>query len=109
MITLRTSEHHGACAPSWRSRCAVSLMLLCAAGTLAAAPREAVPRAYRQVASDYGPPATVLYATALTASGRALGNRRSRPWPWTLTVKGKRYHYPTRTAALDPKRAGGMS
>ena len=74
-------------------------MLLCAAGTLAAAPREAVPRAYRQIASEYGLPAAVLYAAALTGSGRALGDRHSRPWPWTLTVKGQRYHYPTRTAA----------
>ncbi|MGH8590791.1 MAG: lytic transglycosylase domain-containing protein [Gammaproteobacteria bacterium] len=44
-------------------------------------------------------PATVLYAAALTASGRALGDRGSRPWPWTLIVNGKRYHYPTRRAA----------
>ena len=50
-------------------------MLLCAAGTLSAAPREAIPGAYRQIAAEFGLPATVLYGTALTASGRALGHR----------------------------------
>jgi soluble lytic murein transglycosylase-like protein len=99
MIGLRTGEHHGACVPSLRSRCAVSLMLLCAAGTLAAAPREAAPRAYWQIAAEFGLPATVLYAAALTASGRAVGHRGSRPWPWTLSFKGKRYQYLTRRAA----------
>jgi len=74
-------------------------MLLCAAGTLSAAPRETIPRAYRQIAAEFGLPATVFYAAALTASGRALGGRGSRPWPWTLTFKGRRYHYPTRAAA----------
>ena len=99
MIALRRGKRHGACVTSWHSSCAISLMLLCAAGTLSAAPRETIPRAYRQIAAEFGLPATVFYAAALTASGRALGGRGSRPWPWTLTFKGRRYHYPTRAAA----------
>ena len=47
-------------------------MLVCAAGTLAAAPREAVPRAYRQIASEFGLPATVLYATALAGAAEII-------------------------------------
>ncbi len=83
--------------PSIGSCLALGMILV--AGTLAAAPLEAVPQAYRQIAAEFGIPAAVLYAAALTASGRTVRTGRVRPWPWTLTVAGTRYHYPTRAAA----------
>ena len=66
---------------------------------IAAAPRQDIPKGYRQIASEHGLSADVLYATALTASGRVLHGQRLRPWPWTLTIAGRRHYYATRTAA----------
>lgn len=66
---------------------------------IAAAPRPEIPNGYRQVAEEQGLSADVLYATALTASGRPLHGQRLRPWPWTLTIAGRRHYYSTRAAA----------
>jgi len=66
---------------------------------IAAASRQEIPKGYRQVALEHGLSADVLYATALTASGRPLHGQRLRPWPWTLTVAGRRHYYSTRAAA----------
>lgn len=51
-----------------------------------------VPTAYRDVANEYGVPAELLYAIALTESRYSLGNGISRPWPWTANVEGKPYY-----------------
>lgn len=68
--------------------------------TSAAAPREDIPRSYREAAAKYRLPPALLYATALTASGRiSPTGQEVRPWPWTLTFEGRRYRYPTREAA----------
>src|SRR5919109_30067 len=69
------------------------------AAPIAVAAGQEIPRGYRQVAVEYGLPPALLYATALTASGRMLQGRRLQPWPWTLTLEGRRHHYPTRVAA----------
>ena len=59
-----------------------------------------VPDGYRTIAAEYEIPCTILYAMALTESGRSLNeNRMHRPWPWTLNVAGRGYFYPSRQAA----------
>lgn len=77
---------------------ALTLGVLASASALA---QDAVPPGYRAIAAEYGLPDRLLYAVALTESGRpikALGARR--PWPWTLNVAGRGYFYPTREEAL---------
>ena len=66
----------------------------------AAAPAE-VPARYRQAAAEYGLPAKVVYAVALTESGMQLQSGRARPWPWTLNIEGRGHYYPTRKAAYQ--------
>ena len=76
----------------------LSLGVLSPAPTLA---QEAVPPGYRAVAAEYGLPDRLLYAVALTESGRRIETLGStRPWPWTLNVGGQGYFYPTREEAL---------
>ena len=72
---------------------------------------EAVPVAYRAVAAERGIPPTVLYAIALTESGRPMAlSGVGRPWPWTLNVGGRGYFFASRLAAwqalTDWLRAG---
>ncbi len=57
-----------------------------------------IPAGYRQVASQYGIPPDYLYSLALTESSRSLPFGQ-RPWPWTLNVAGKGYHYASRPEA----------
>ncbi len=66
----------------------------------AAAPAE-VPARYQQAAAEYGLPAKVVYAVALTESGLRLQSGRARPWPWTLNIEGRGHYYPTRKAAYQ--------
>ena len=73
-----------------------------------------VPARYRQAAAEYGLPAKVVYAVALTESGLRLQSGRARPWPWTLNIEGQGHYYPTRKAAyralkvyLDRRRPAG--
>ena len=58
---------------------------------------ELVPEGYRLVANEIGIPHTLLYAMALTESGRLLDTKEFRPWPWTLNVSGQGYYFSTRT------------
>ncbi len=61
---------------------------------------ETVPVGYRHIAQEANVPAGLLYAMALTESGRAIGPQRTlRPWPWTLNVGGQGYTFKTLEAA----------
>ena len=61
---------------------------------------EAVPAGYRSIASESGIPHTLLYAVALTESGKQVGSIQIyRPWPWTLNVAGQGYFFESRQAA----------
>ncbi|MGH8538057.1 MAG: transglycosylase SLT domain-containing protein [Gammaproteobacteria bacterium] len=66
---------------------------------LTTAAQAEVPARYRQAAAEYGLPAKVVYAVALTESGLRLQSGRARPWPWTLNIEGQGHYYPTRKAA----------
>jgi hypothetical protein len=65
----------------------------------------AIPNAYRQVSRAFAVPSGLLYAIALTESGRQRSNGRFQPWPWTLNVAGTPRFYPTRFAACHAVRA----
>jgi len=59
-----------------------------------------IPSAYRAVAFEYGIPARLFYAVALTESGQSsLSQKQWRPWPWTLNINGQGHYYPSRQAA----------
>ena len=58
-----------------------------------------VPTGYHRIASQYQIPATVLYAVALTESGKAIDQRIYRPWPWTLNVAGQPKRFKSHSAA----------
>lgn len=72
---------------------------------LPAAVQAEIPARYRQAAAEYGLPAKVVYAVALTESGTQLQSGRARPWPWTLNIEGRGHYYPTREAAYVALRA----
>jgi len=65
---------------------------------------ETVPEGYRTVARELGVPHTLLYAVALTESGRRLDNVGIRPWPWALNVSGQGYYFSSRTEAWQALR-----
>jgi Transglycosylase SLT domain len=61
---------------------------------------EAVPVGYRSIASERSIPSAVLYAVALTESGKQVASKGVyRPWPWTLNVAGRGYFFDSRLAA----------
>ena len=59
-----------------------------------------VPSAYRMVAMAHGIPPAVLYAIALTESGRALATTAdARPWPWSANFGGRGRFFESRSEA----------
>ena len=62
--------------------------------------QDAVPAGYRAIAAERGIPESVLYAVALTESGKQVASADVyRPWPWTLNVAGRGYFFESRLAA----------
>lgn len=60
----------------------------------------AVPPAYRHASIATGVPADVLYVVALVESGRSHRTGRERtPWPWSLNLHGRGWHFPSRATA----------
>ena len=57
---------------------------------------EPIPTRYQEIARKHNIPAGILYAVALTESGKAIAPGLFRPWPWTLNVAGKPKRYATR-------------
>ncbi len=61
---------------------------------------ETVPVGYRTIAAEHDIPYTVLYAVALTESGKPMrAGDVYRPWPWTLNIAGRGYFFDSRLAA----------
>jgi len=66
---------------------------------------EPVPAGYRSVANEYQVPPKVLYAVALTETGRQIdGTGNVRPWPWALNVQGRGFFYASRQEAWGALR-----
>lgn len=59
---------------------------------------EDIPLAYTIVSRSHQVPADILYAVALTESGKAYGDKYI-PWPWTLNVVGKGVYCASQTEA----------
>ncbi|EAO6819021.1 lytic transglycosylase domain-containing protein [Salmonella enterica] len=72
----------------------------CLAGTTFNSSNQAIPSAYREIAAAERVPAESLYSLAMAETTRktAWG---ARPWPWTINVAGKGYHYETREEAFE--------
>ena len=79
------------------SRLLVALLLLCPAAGLAQV--FDVPAGYRATASDHRLSPTIFYAIALTESGQSRMTVEFRPWPWTLSIDGEPFLFPTREKA----------
>jgi hypothetical protein len=63
---------------------------------------ESVPAAYQTIAMERGIPHSLLYAVALTESGKhVLSAGVFRPWPWTLNVAGQGYFFDSKQDALS--------
>ena len=78
---------------------AATLLLTAFWGQVALA-GETVPAGYASAARAHGLPADILYAVALTESGKVVDRSRTRrPWPWTLNVGGTGYFYASREDA----------
>ena len=61
---------------------------------------DTVPAGYRTIATERDIPHTLLYAVALTESGkRVISTGAYRPWPWTLNVAGRGYFFDSRKEA----------
>ncbi|MCU7804243.1 MAG: transglycosylase SLT domain-containing protein [Candidatus Thiodiazotropha sp. (ex Lucinoma borealis)] len=61
---------------------------------------ELVPAGYRAIAAERDVPQSVLYAVALTESGKRVAlTEVYRPWPWTLNVAGRGYFFDSRQEA----------
>ena len=58
-----------------------------------------VPTAYHQVALEYDVPAGVLFAIALTESGRQHKDGQTLPYPWAMNVDGQAFYFANRTEA----------
>lgn len=83
-----------------RLRCPASLALLVASVVAEATQPLPVPAAFRTVGAEYGIPPNLLYAIALTESGREL-RQGVVPWPWTLNVRGRGLRFESREAATS--------
>lgn len=55
-----------------------------------------IPTRYQEIARKHNIPPGILYAIALTESGKTIMPGMFRPWPWTLNVAGKPKRYATR-------------
>lgn len=73
------------------------MVLLVSAG---AASSQIIPDAYRRIAEEENVPAESLYSLAMAESTRKT-DWGAKPWPWTINVAGKGYHYETREEAWN--------
>ncbi|MFP1887023.1 lytic transglycosylase domain-containing protein [Lonsdalea quercina] len=70
------------------------------AGNVEAVERQVIPDAYRQIAAAERVPAESLYSLAMAESTRKT-SWGAKPWPWTINVAGKGFHYETREEAFS--------
>ncbi len=88
------------------SRLLVVLLLLCPAAGLAQI--SDVPAGYHEAAADHRLSPVIFYSIALTESGQSRMTAGYKPWPWTLSIEGEPYFFPTReearTALLEALR-----
>jgi soluble lytic murein transglycosylase-like protein len=67
--------------------------------TVASEPPDLIGTHWELAAKQAGVDPLMLYAVALTESGRTTGEGRITPWPWTLNVEGRAYFAETKKEA----------
>lgn len=75
-------------------------MVLLASASAASSASQIIPDAYRRIAAQEKVPAESLYSLAMAESTRKT-DWGAKPWPWTINVAGKGYHYETREEAWE--------
>lgn len=73
--------------------------LLLASAAYSAPALQVIPDAYREIAAAERVPAESLYSLAMAESTRSTA-WGAKPWPWTINVAGRGYHYDTREEAF---------
>ncbi len=73
--------------------------LLLASAAHSAPTLQVIPDAYREIAAAERVPAESLYSLAMAESTRSTA-WGAKPWPWTINVAGRGYHYDTREEAF---------
>lgn len=73
--------------------------LLLASAAHSAPALQVVPDAYREIAAAERVPAESLYSLAMAESTRSTA-WGAKPWPWTINVAGRGYHFDTREEAF---------
>jgi hypothetical protein len=68
--------------------------------SVAIAALEDVPVAYLMVAKSHQVPVDILYAVALTESGKSYGDDRV-PWPWALNIDGRSVYCESQQEAIQ--------
>lgn len=79
----------------------VMLVLLVVLFISGAVRADGLPHAYVQVANFCGVPPGLLYAVAITESGRVIEGQGTQPWPWTLNIEGRGLFFETREAQFE--------
>ncbi len=73
--------------------------LLLASAAHSAPALQVIQDAYREIAAAERVPAESLYSLAMAESTRSTA-WGAKPWPWTINVAGRGYHYDTREEAF---------
>lgn len=60
-----------------------------------------VPSAFREIAQAHQVPPTILYAVAMNETKTKLASSNVKPWPWSINVAGKGYHYASKLEACQ--------
>ncbi len=88
------------------AKCGLAAAVVFLMGIGAQSIRPTIPFEYERVARLAQVPSDILYAIALTESGRTIDDQHGfRPWPWTLNLSGKASVHDTRIDAHTQLRS----
>ena len=90
--------------PSYAHKLPAKILLFVLLIPCASLYAQQIPTRYQQIARQHNIPPGILYAIALTESGKTIAPGMFRPWPWTLNVAGKPKRYATRKATWNAMR-----
>ena len=91
-----------------------SLLFFILIGPAVSWANDRIPSGYLAVAAESNIPHSLLYAVALTESGKRMPSSSTiRPWPWTLNIAGRGVFFDSRQSAwqalIDSLEAGERS
>ena len=82
-----------------RTGCVMAAFVALSSTTVASEPPDLIGTHWELAAEQAGVDPLMLYAIALTESGRTTGGGRITPWPWTLNVEGHAHFADTKHEA----------